>query len=143
MGRPVPGGEVSPFLQGVDRLLVRGLDGATLRHRALAHNLANVETPGFRRYDVRFRDALAEAAAAPRLELTRTHPRHLPRQGPLQARSPAVVREGGTVARNDNNNVDLDREMAFLAENALYASSLTQLLAARLQLVRTAVREGR
>ena len=41
--------------------LERAISGASLRQSVLANNLANAETPGFRRMDVDFHDALAEA----------------------------------------------------------------------------------
>ncbi|MGB4265489.1 MAG: flagellar basal body protein, partial [Limnochordia bacterium] len=35
-------------------LVTQGLDAASLRHKILSNNLANVNTPGFRRSDVDF-----------------------------------------------------------------------------------------
>src|SRR5690242_17858413 len=41
--------------------LERAISGASLRQSVLANNLANAETPGYRRMDVDFHDALAQA----------------------------------------------------------------------------------
>jgi len=37
------------------------LDGSAMRHRALANNIANAETPGYSRRDVSFMDELKDA----------------------------------------------------------------------------------
>ena len=46
--------------------LERAIQGAGLRHEALAANLANVNTPGYRRQDVDFHSALQAALPAGR-----------------------------------------------------------------------------
>ncbi|HID12005.1 MAG TPA: flagellar basal body rod protein FlgB, partial [Candidatus Latescibacteria bacterium] len=42
-------------------LLAKALDAYTLRQRAIADNIANSETPGFRRREVRFEEELRRA----------------------------------------------------------------------------------
>ncbi|MBK8977792.1 MAG: flagellar basal body rod protein FlgB [Planctomycetes bacterium] len=46
---------------GVD---LRVLDAMTLRARVALHNLANQDTPGFKRYEVQFEELLRRAEAA-------------------------------------------------------------------------------
>lgn len=90
---------------------------------------------------------------APQVTLVRTSAAHLPSAGSVasgggstnpdgggQAR---VVRATGTTLRNDGNNVDIDAEMAMLAENTIYYQALVQQLNNSLGLLRLAITEGR
>ena len=128
-----------------DRDLATALDAAALRQQVIAHNLANAETPHYRRFDVVYEEALSrqqQAAARQKVALRRTHPAHLarPTSQPVQ---PMVVRDNSSVMRNDQNNVDVDREMAALAKNTLYYQTLTRVAGARMLALRTAISEGR
>ncbi len=46
-------------------VLEAGLCASDLRRKVIANNIANIETPGFRRSAVKFEDMLAEALDAP------------------------------------------------------------------------------
>ena len=132
----------------VNDLLGRGLEALALRQRLLAHNVANAETPGYKRYDVRFAELLAERLQEGRLPLRRTDPAHLPGaagSGASAAAAPAgaVYRETWTAMRNDGNNVDIDAEMARLAETAIHYQALVRQLSDRIALLRTVIHEGR
>lgn len=125
-------------------LLKLAMDGSTLRHTAITNNIANVNTPGYKKLEVSFQKALAEAMDKPRLGLKRTNPKHLglPRyleeEGIVQ-----ISRNTKTSLRTDGNNVDVDMELAALAENNLYFNSLAQLLSDQLGLLRQSISEGR
>ncbi|MGE5552349.1 MAG: flagellar basal body rod protein FlgB [Betaproteobacteria bacterium] len=129
-----------------DLALQSALDGSVLRHRAIAENLANVDTPGYKRLEVEFASALKAALEdeGKGIALTRTNARHLSDgQGELTDVHPAAWRVQKTTGRADGNNIDLDAEMAKLAENTLLYSSLTQVLGRRLAMLRFAINEGR
>ncbi|MFS8640678.1 MAG: flagellar basal body rod protein FlgB [Symbiobacteriaceae bacterium] len=125
----------------VNDLLGRGLEALALRQRLLAHNVANAETPGYKRYDVRFAELLADRLHEGRLPLWRTDPAHLP--GAPAAPAGAVYREAWTAMRNDGNNVDIDAEMARLAQTAIHYQALVRQLSDRIALLRTVIHEGR
>lgn len=130
-----------------DLALRSALDGTVLRHRAIAENLANVDTPGYKRLEVEFATALKAAVSAaeqPREPLVRTDERHFPGGGggSLGAQ-PAVFRVGETTGRADGNNVDPDAELTKLAENTLLYNALTQVLGRRLAMQRFVLSEGR
>jgi flagellar basal-body rod protein FlgB len=80
------------------------------RQAALAANVANADTPGYRRVDVEFLPELERAAAC----LVRSNPAH------LAAPANAGVRlvEGPRGTRPDRNGVDRDRELVELSRNA-------------------------
>ncbi|MFO7263506.1 MAG: flagellar basal-body rod protein FlgB [Bacillaceae bacterium G1] len=101
------------------------LDAAALRQRVLADNIANAETPYFRRSDVRFADVLTEAVRRHTFVGKRTDPRHLP-IGEVSHPRIQVVQEGRLTNSNAQSNVDLDYEMAAMAQNALWYQALVQ-----------------
>lgn len=110
------------------RVLERALDAASLRHRVLSHNIANVDTPGFKRYRVDFETELARALAAG--------------QDPDRVR-PAVVRETDSTGRPDGNNVDIEAELVKLAENQIWYAALTRQISDHFARLRTVIYEGR
>ena len=116
--------------------LAAALRGAAARHAALADNIANVDTPGFVRTDVDFEKALALA-----LDRARRAPQ---RAADLLAATPLRTRRDHLApARADGNNVDIDREMAALARNALRYQAASEALAARIRMLRAAISQGR
>ncbi len=111
--------------------LERGMKAAELRQQVIAHNLANVNTPGFKRSEVAFESMLArELYGDPEgtLPLVRTHDRHLP-IAHLKTRAEAKIEmDKTTTMRVDKNNVDVDIEMASLAKNQIYFNAMTNQL---------------
>ena len=107
-------------------MLSRLLDTASMRHRVISNNLANVNTPGFHRQEVSFEEAFA---------------RELQRGGEDRASAvlPRVIESQTGVVRQDGNNVDLDKEMGDLSKNALMFNTVTQLLAGQISSMRTAI----
>ena len=145
---------------GINDQLAAGLEVLALRQRLLAQNVANAETPGYKRYDLDFARALEAAlqgtgaapgpaetapgsAARGALPLAVTHPGHLAGRPAASGPAAAVYRETGTALRNDGNNVDLDAEMARLAENGIHYQALVRQLSDRIALFRTVIAEGR
>lgn len=103
--------------QAID-LYERMLDFSALRHRVLANNIANINTPGFRRSDVAFADELKRVLQEQGVE------------GVKQLRF-QITKPNETAFRNDGNNVSIDTEMAALAENTIMYQVYTQLLSRR------------
>jgi flagellar basal-body rod protein FlgB len=130
---------------GVVDVLRRGLQAAGLRHRVLSDNISNADTPGFKRSDVRFSEALKEAVAARQgMAMVTTSVMHLQGQAGRLGQVRAVVVPGGaTSQRPDGNNVDIEREMAELTKNTLFFDALSQQIHKKMSLLRTAVNEGR
>ncbi len=111
--------------------LPRGMQAATMRHEVISDNIANVNTPKFKRSYVRFEDLLAKELHLDdeqgKLEIVRTHDRHMPI--PMRTKAQAVIeKDDTTTMRVDHNNVDIDVEMANMAKNQLYYNAMaTQL----------------
>lgn len=125
----------------LDEVLRQALNAAALRQQVVAHNIANVNTPGFRRQSVRFEEQLQRARSRAAVAGRTTHPRHVP-VGVQPVAPPRVVTERSTVMRNDGNNVDVEREMAVLAAAETQYAALTQVVAARYRMLRSAISQG-
>lgn len=107
-------------------VLGRALDAYSLRHKAIATNLANITTPGYRAQHVTFEEQLQGALGPDGLTGAATHPNHIPiGQNSVATVQPAVEQQDAVSnPRQDAmasglNNVDLDQEMAELAKNQI------------------------
>lgn len=108
--------------------LPRAMTAANIRQEIIANNIANVNTPNFRKSTVEFEELLAREIYGEeddrKLKLERTHDKHLPFV-PLEFRAePTINQDNSTIMRVDDNNVDIDIEMATLAKNQIYYNAL-------------------
>ncbi len=122
-------------------LLHLALDAAALRQKVLANNVANAETPYFRRSDVRFANVLEDAYHRRVFIGKKTDPRHI-QIGQKSMPEIQVIQEGRLTNSNAQSNVDLDYEMASMAQNALWYQALVQQTSNALEKYRR-VLEGR
>ncbi len=121
--------------------LNRSLDAAVLRQQVTAHNLANLNTPRFKRSTVIFEKSLRQALAQTKTGPVTTHPLHRPAGNALP--EPRVQVEQQTAVRVDGNNVDLEREMLDLVMNQLRYQALVRQINGRCDDWRYVIAEGR
>src|ERR1700694_4415180 len=107
----------------------KSLDAVALRQEAIASNIANLETPGYKRLDL---------APSFQTELDRACASRDPRQiAPLQ---PFLAPDPNALPNSrDGNTVSLEKEMAQLNQNALVHNLETQLVSDMLLRLRMAV----
>lgn len=120
-------------------LVTKGLDAASLRHKVLSNNLANANTPGFRRSDVDFSNLFEQSVSMP---VRKTHPQHIT----ISRRKISgihIVQDTATAIRNDGSNVDADREMILLLENQLHYQAMADVITRNLGFLRLVIGEGR
>lgn len=131
-------------LRGVDSVLTSALGGLSARQRAIANNVANVDTPGFKGSDVVFEEQLQRALGRRQpIALATTDQGHVrERSGGEPAFAPHELGSGGTI-RNDGNNVDIDLEMVKLADTSIKFNATTRLVSARFALLQSIISEGR
>lgn len=135
---------MADFLSGRTwQILTKALEAASLRQRVIAHNVANLNTPGFKKSQVRFEEELRAALDKTALPLYRTHPQHIDPHPRLDTVAPLVVRDQETSARPDGNNVDLNEQMVQLAMNSLYYQVAAQAAAGYLGRLRYVISGGR
>ena len=126
----------------------RALTASSLRQQVLSDNIANVNTPNFKRSDVLFGDQLQQAVdkeekrSGKQLSLRRTNAKHLPIPN-QRSEAAQVVKEEATTMRTDGNNVDIDREMAEVAKNAIFYQANAQQLSRYYSLLKSVITGGR
>ena len=96
-------------------LLEAGLRAESLRHRAIASNVANLETPGYRRVDVKFEELLAKVLAS---------------RGTVDLReiAPQIHQPKSTPVKSNGNDVNLEAEVGEMVKNTLRHRALVRLL---------------
>ncbi len=107
-------------------LLSKLVDVTAIRHKVLAQNVANVNTPGYHKLAVSFDETLAA-------RMSRHGDKH------LRTLQPEIVEDPTGIERLDGNNVDIDREMMRLNKNVLLNNTLLQILSTKTAMMRRAV----
>jgi flagellar basal-body rod protein FlgB len=122
---------MNTFARSVD-LLHRAMDAGTVRRNVIAHNIANADTPGFKRSTVNFESELKRALESentrPVLELTMTDPRHIPGWKERDYRDVQIRRvlDYTTTYNNNGSNVDPEQEFMYATENQMSYSLFAQ-----------------
>lgn len=126
---------VSDFFSDIaSTVLSKTLDASAARQRVIANNIANVETPGYKRSEVSFEAQLREVMDSKN--------RHEVRKG-LKTLVPLRQTDTNSPSRPDGNNVNIDAEIAGLAKTTLTHKSASVLLEAKIAMLRSAIMEGR
>ena len=112
--------------QGVKKML----DATVLRQEAIASNLANLETPHYKRVDVSptFASELSQAISSGSPAAVNTI-------------KPTIVVDQNAVAQNrDGNSVQLEKELIYLQKNMVAHHLQTQMLSGTYDKLRAAIR---
>jgi flagellar basal-body rod protein FlgB len=109
------------MIDSVTNQLQTFMDLLSTRQKLVASNIANADTPGYKTQDLDFENSL---------------------QSMMNGSAPSPTPVEGLNAKNDGNNVDLDREARMLAENAMRFSVASSLMRSNLQTVKEAIREA-
>jgi flagellar basal-body rod protein FlgB len=105
------------------------LDATALRHEAIASNIANLETPGYKRLDIApsFNEELSRALASKE-------------PGSLAQLKPSLAVDSTAVSNTrDGNSVQLESELLQLSQNTLAHTLETQLITGKLMQLRLAI----
>lgn len=125
-------------------ILEKALDASWLRNKAISNNIANVDTPGYKRQKVEFEQYLSDAIDNKSIEGTITNEKHIPLgKGSVSQGGIRVIEDKTSSMRLDGNNVDVESEMADLAKNNLMYNALIQKISGEFKKLRTAINEGR
>lgn len=117
------------------------LNGTWLRHEAISNNIANVDTPGYKRITVEFEDILKESLENRSIKLKVTNRSHIRSQH--NNLKPRVIEQMNTSTRFDGNNVNIDTEMANLAKNTIMYNALIRQTASEFSRIKSVINEGR
>ncbi len=124
-------------------ILEKAVEASWLRNEAIANNLANIDTPGYKRRTVEFESFLAEALDQKKIMGHRTHEKHMPIG--KQDLNNISIKQGQDHSENemriDGNNVDIDAETALFLKNNIYYNAVIQQLSGRFSSIKTVLRE--
>lgn len=119
--------------------LEQALNFSVAQNKAIAQNIANVDTPNYKAKNVVFKDVLAQASENS-FAAKRTHPRHIPFSETSKGFEIQVNRN--STYNHNGNNVDMDQEMSKLAENQIYYNSMVDRFNGKMQSLQTVIRGG-
>lgn len=119
--------------------LRKNLDVTALQQKVTANNLANLNTPDYKKLYLSFKEKQNQKGAG--MALSSTNNKHY-----LSTEAhgkPEVRRERQTTRRPDGNNVDLDQEMLDMVTNQLRYNTLVQQVSERYAQWTYIINEGR
>jgi flagellar basal-body rod protein FlgB len=96
-------------------LLEAGIKAEGLRQQSIASNIANLETPGYRRIDVKFEEMLAKALDSASI-------------GNAEIAEPELYQPDNTPLKSNGNDVDLETEIGALVKNSLRHTAYIRIL---------------
>ena len=120
-----------PLFDTTIQALDQAIGAQGMRLQTINNNISNVNTPGYKRKDVEFDGMLRDALASGDPNAVRNL-------------APEVKSDPNAVAmRADGNSVDIDQEMAFLAETNVRYNALIQMAAHKIHNLEYVISEGR
>lgn len=121
--------------------LETAIEAANIRQSVLSNNIANGDTPYFKRSSVSFESLLQNEmnGEMPTLRGKMTNPRHFVIGPTNSIPDPTVTTDQTTAMNNNLNNVDIDREMSLLAENQLRYNAYIEQLNYQIKMKQTAI----
>ena len=124
--------------------LERSLDLRSIQHRVLASNVANMDTPNYKAFELVIEE---EMNKNPRnshdIPIVKTHTHHFPIRHPSRKDITLKVADAPKLSlRADGNTVDVDRTMGKLAENTILYKTAAQLISKKLKGLKNAIKGG-
>ncbi len=107
-------------------ILEKMMDACALRHGVLANNLANAQTPDYKRQDVSFRKDLAEAIRSGN-------------ESDLKQIAPQVEADKTSPAGRNGNSVSTHKELGLMLENTTLYNTAAEALSRKMATLRKAI----
>jgi flagellar basal-body rod protein FlgB len=117
-------------------VLNKAADASLERHQIITNNIANVDTPGYKRKDVQFESYLMQALSGggsldDRVADTNSN---------LKTLDPTVYTDNSSLSyRLDGNNVDIETEESYLADNQIRYYTLLDSMTQEFNRIKTVV----
>jgi flagellar basal-body rod protein FlgB len=126
-------------------LLERSLDLRSLNHRVLSANIANMDTPKYKAFELMVEEEInKEKEPSSSIQLVRTNPNHFPiKMTPMDNVKLKAADPPAFSLRGDGNTVDVDRTMGNLAENTILYRTAAQLVSDKLKGLMNVIRGGK
>lgn len=110
----------------VSGTLFKHLSFRSEKHKVIASNIANLNTPNYKAKELVFEDELNKISTKNDLKMFQTHHNHM--NGSIDApvqNKPHLQRVEGLVEQNDGNNVSLDKEVGDMAKNSVLITAIS------------------
>ena len=120
--------------------LEKGLSFATTKNKAIAQNIANVDTPGYKAKDVSFK-AVLEDAQNTSISSYKSDERHY--NFTISGQENGAYSKDHLRARVNGNGVNMDVEQAKLAENTIYYNALIERVSSKYNTLNTVIKGGK
>ncbi|WP_010282460.1 flagellar basal body rod protein FlgB [Bacillus timonensis] len=120
--------------------LEKALDYSSLRQKAISNNIANVDTPNYKAQDVSFKNLLSNEMNS-QMSANRTNEKHFEFTNSKRSNG-SLITKNDTAYNHNGNNVDIDKEMALLAENQIYYNAITQRISGKFNTLQTVIKGG-
>lgn len=118
----------------------RGLDASWTKNEVISSNIANIDTPGYKKKKVVFGDLL-NGEISNTGSLTTTNRRHI--QGEIKDSTVTISTDMSTTnMRTDENNVNIDVEMSDLSKNQIYYNVLIQRATGEINKLQSVIRDA-
>lgn len=128
------------LFSGTINNLENSLKYSTIKQKAIAQNIANVDTPNYKAKEVlrpSFQSELKEA-----MQANRTDSRHFEFSRSSSSGAAVVSRQNSQYNHN-GNNVDIDKEMSELAANQIYYNAVVERISGKFNSLRTVISGGK
>lgn len=123
-------------------LYKKSMDASWLRNKAISNNIANVNTPNYKRQVVNFDEVLrGYIEGTGPVRMNKTNVMHM--DAPGMSLEPSVSTVKDTAFREDGNNVNIDIEMAERTKNEIRYQALADKMTGTFSNLRTAIKGGR
>ncbi len=126
-------------------LAQKSLDTSFLRQEVIANNIANVDTPHYKKKTVTFESelnrVLNERDRFPKYALSTKHKKHIQDgfKKEIDQVFPQVTQEHDSHYRNDKNNVDIEKEMSDLVKNSMHYNAVATTISSHLNKLKSVV----
>lgn len=122
--------------------LKKALDGTWARNKVISQNIANVDTPNYKKKSIVFEDYLKRELSSSKKGLETTNDKHISGIGAFEDDKPKIVEHNNSSYRFDGNNVNIDVETGNLAKNTIMHEALVKQITDEYEKVKNAIIEG-
>ncbi|WP_277584156.1 flagellar basal body rod protein FlgB [Psychrobacillus antarcticus] len=120
--------------------LEQGLGFSATKQKAIAQNIANVDTPNYKAKSVSFSEYLSSAKHST-ISAHRTQVKHIDFH--TNSSTYGVFDYANYRYNHNGNGVDMDKEQANLATNQIYYNALIDRMSGKLNTLQTVIKGGR
>ena len=114
------------------------LNAGSKKQKAIADNLANVMTPGYKRKDVDFADIIRQVSSDNQIKPIVANPRHISGARNISDIEPRVIEFNSS--NGSGNNINLEEEMADNAKNQLFYGANAHIIGSKFKVLKACIR---